>query len=869
MSKITTEKKKELIISSITQLADVLGDKIIIGDNENLRTILKTKYSAFDEARAFLVLLQKIDVKEDIRWYEETITKLINSANKAIDGMIDIMDYDIKGTSTEQNQIIQSKQEAYNYITSMTIGISELQSILISIEEKGEIEKIDTNEYKSGFAEKFSYSGKCKKGEPGLLDDGSVSISYDGTTGETIETYGLCITLPAAPRKVEGYRRKPKDQYWRRPRLPKGLNKTTEQEFEDVITEEFRRRDQGYWFMNNGKPEYITGAHYMLLTHLRTDADGGYFHFRKAHRDLFYFLEASWVDDRSLGTILGKTRRTGASMVALAFCLTKGISITDANFGMTSKTDRDARRLFERLSHAFKHMPSFFKPVNTGEALSTSLVFRAPSKRTTKEGIEIEYDELNTVIDYQATTEDSYDSMAVKFYIGDEISKWTKYSTVEHWRKIRKALMKGGRIHGKAFLLSTVEYYTGKEYNDDEARAGDMFRHLYDGSRINERMENGMTKTGLYKIFISAIDNYEGFIDLYGNCISETPKEPVMGVDGKLIRIGARQYIEALWEPYKDDPDALNNEKRKDPIIESDMFRIASKNSLFNLVKIQEQIDYNDYYELSNGKPGYITGNLVYADNNPDNPIEFIERSDGRFMFAYNYISLSEIQNKHTFKNGNIYPAFDYAGAIGIDPYKVSKVAYGTGSKGAIVGYLGEHPLPDIPKEQFFMVYIGRPQSLEVFFEDAIKAMRFCSMQALIERNVDELVKVMYTRGLTGYSMRRPDKIKLTLDERMYGGIPGNNPYLLSTQASFLERYIENHIGYATDTRYRDIGEIGYCPFNNLLYDMSTFDLTNRTFSDATVAACLAVYGAHKFILKNTEAKGFQKVSDFYYLYSN
>jgi hypothetical protein len=43
----------------------------------------------------------------------------------------------------------------------------------------------------------------------------------------------------------------------------------------------------GYWFMNNGKPTYITGSHYMYLQW--TSIDVGYPDFREANRFCIYF----------------------------------------------------------------------------------------------------------------------------------------------------------------------------------------------------------------------------------------------------------------------------------------------------------------------------------------------------------------------------------------------------------------------------------------------------------------------------------------------------------------------------------------------------------------------------------------------------
>ena len=383
------------------------------------------------------------------------------------------------------------------------------------------------------------------------------------------------------------------------------------------------------------------------------------------------------------------------------------------------------------------------------------------------------------------------------------------------------------------------------------------------------RLANGMTNTGLYKIFISSLDNYEGFIDVYGNCISHTPDKPVMGVDGKMITTGVKEFLDASWAPHKNDAGALNDEKRKDPITEADMFRIASEDSIFDVGKIQDQMDYNDMYFLEHGVHGYKVGNFRFNNGvDVSDGVSFYETPNGKFKVSW--LPEPSMQNATTIRYGKVAPKFDFLGAFGIDPYKVNKVKYGAGSNGSIIGYLGDHPVADIPKNHFFLVYVGRPQNLQIFFDDAMMAMYYYGMQGLIENNINELLKVMHAAGLTRYSMRRPDKLKLSQDELMYGGIPGTDPALLKNQASFLQKHIYDHIGYAANEEFRDFGVMGDCPFNEMLADWMKFDINDRTKFDATVGACLAVYGAQKFLVKRSESRDRTnnsiKISDFYNL---
>ncbi len=104
-----------------------------------------------------------------------------------------------------------------------------------------------------------------------------VVISRTGQIGEIVNIQGLNVALPLAPKECYQRSKTSSMQYWEREDLPKELLKIQSifhwnempSEFKDrwvdYIEGEFNRREEGMWFMNNGTPTYITGAHYMYL----------------------------------------------------------------------------------------------------------------------------------------------------------------------------------------------------------------------------------------------------------------------------------------------------------------------------------------------------------------------------------------------------------------------------------------------------------------------------------------------------------------------------------------------------------------------------------------------------------------------------
>ena len=98
-------------------------------------------------------------------------------------------------------------------------------------------------------------------------------------------------------------------------------------------------------------------------------------------------------------------------------------------------------------------------------------------------------------------------------------------------------------------------------------------------------------------------------------------------------------------------------------------------------------------------------------------------------------------------------------GAFGCDSYDISGTVDGQGSKGSLHG-LTKFSMDDCPPSQFFLEYIARPQTAEIFFEDVLMALVFYGMPMLAENNKPRLLYYLRRRGYRGFSMNRPDKVE-------------------------------------------------------------------------------------------------------------
>ena len=668
-----------------------------------------------------------------------------------------------------------------------------------------------------------------------------VVISKTGQIGDIIEVNGLVIALPLAPKDLPKGKNK-----WVREELPKALSrvqsifqwndmpKAFKAQWVDYIESEFDRREEGHWFINNGVPTYITGAHYMYLQW--TSIDVGYPDYREANRIFFIFWEACKADPRSFGMVYLKIRRSGFSFMGSSECVNTGTLAKDSRVGILSKTGNDAKKMFtDKVVPIANRLPFFFKPIQDGmDKPKTELAFRIPASKITKKNMyDVEDEEifgLDTTIDWKNTDDNSYDGEKLLLLVHDESGKWVKPNNIlNNWRVTKTCLRLGSKIIGKCLMGST---------SNALAKGGSNFKKLYEDSDPRVRNANGQTKSGMYSLFIPMEYNMEGFIDEFGHPVFHAPEKSVMGVDGEKIRGGAVDYWDAEVESMKNDPDALNEFYRQFPRTESHAFRDESKQSLFNLTKIYQQIDYAD----SLVKEHYLTrGSFQWQNGIKDSKVIFSPDKRGRFNVSWT--PPQHMQNRWIDKRGVKYPGNDHIGSFGCDSYDISGTVGGGGSNGALHGMTKFH-MDDAPTNEFFLEYIARPQTAEIFFEEVLMACVFYGMPILIENNKPRLLYHFKNRGYRGYCMNRPDKHfnKLSKTERELGGIPNSSEAVKQAHAAAIESYIEKHVGVLED------GEIGMMPFVRTLEDWARFDISNRTAFDATISSGLAVMANQKHL---------------------
>ena len=683
-------------------------------------------------------------------------------------------------------------------------------------------------------------NNRYKKWEYGYNKEHDVVvISKTGEIGEIYDIQNLKIALPK-PKDVVEF----KSGSWERTELPSELKKIKtifdwenypidfKEKWYDYIDKEFTRREQGFWFNNKDLDTYITGTHFMYLQWSKIDV--GKPDFREANRLFFIFWEACKADKRSYGMCYLKNRRSGFSFMSSAETVNLATISSDSRYGILSKSGPDAKSMFtDKVVPISVNYPFFFKPIQDGmDRPKTELAYRVPASKFTRKKLDSnqtvkEITGLDTTIDWKNTGDNSYDGEKLKLLVHDESGKWERPNNIlNNWRVTKTTLRLGSRVIGKCMMGSTSNALD---------KGGENLKKLYYDSDVKKRNRNGQTRSGLYSLFIPMEWNYEGYIDSYGTPVFDTPEEEVVGPQGDVIDFGVIEYWQNEVDGLKGDQDALNEFYRQFPRTEDHAFRDEAKQSLFNLTKIYEQIDFNGDLKHSS----LVTkGSFQWRDGIKDTSVIFVPNNSGRFLVTW--VPPENLQNRVIVKNGVKYPGNDGLGAFGCDSYDISGTVDNRGSNGALHG-LTSFSMLDVPPNHFFLEYIARPQTAEIFFEDVLMACVFYGMPILCENNKPRLLYHFKRRGYRGFSMNRPDKLynKLSVTERDIGGIPNSSEDIKQAHAAAIETYIENFIGL----QERGYGDMY---FQKTLNDWSRFNINNRTKHDASISSGLALMACNK-----------------------
>lgn len=636
--------------------------------------------------------------------------------------------------------------------------------------------------------------------------------------GLAINIYGTLVTLPDLKdgEFIEDWGTdNPKEQFWRRRELPDIFDEEIKfdsdgaailnPEQKKYANEEVRRCKKGFWFYVKGLPTYITGKNYFYLQWWKLE-DDIYPDFRSADRRYFLFLNYWHSVLWCLGIGRGKKRREGASSQSCSNLIHECIFYTNTNSGLVSKTLQDSRDTFtDMVAFGYNQLPVFLKPKQLNKPDSVSeLVFDVKPEK----GVQKNTKGHRSKVNYRAPVENAYDRGRMSWVLGDEGGKWpneVKFS--KFISKVSKTLIKGAKRVGFAECPSTV--------NQMEKGGGAEYRKFWDGS--DQFAFNGKkTPLRFVTYFTAAYDNYEGFIDKYGESVIDAPdeetydylvakwvvKDPITGetvseIDEEDIRLGARAYIFKRREGLEGD--LLEEEIRQNPTTVKEMFEAANTGCLFNSFKLNQRKDLLKVHK----KELIERGNLIWKDGERDVwPIWCPDPINGRWEgvkeFLYDFmkqrkkvengVEVSYYECNATEKRGNLFiPKNDWRFGGATDPYDHDTVEDNRRSKaGSLIkqktnldNFDGKFNWCDILK------YIARPATAELMYEDILIQHFFFSCKMLPETQKPGIMRYFRNRGYAAFLMTLPGYTE--------PGIP-STPENKQTGCEFVEYDVEMRI---------------------------------------------------------------------------
>lgn len=610
------------------------------------------------------------------------------------------------------------------------------------------------------------------------------------------------------------------EQYWKRMPLPDWYLDTMkrwdefdkkkkdddvefyDEKLEDFKKQEWDRRLNGFWYMNNGKPTFLTGLHYLYLQWWPIDI--GYPKFRIPDLEKFYFMDYCIQDPLCMGMLEVTKRRFGKSFVAGLF-VTEYITRTKmTNGGIQSKTGSDAKKFFAKtVVNPFRRLPKFFRPeydMSLGVNPKTEMRFQKTNVRGKKAEESVDKDELGSIIDHQSADTVAYDGQKLHRYVADECGKTTEVNVYDRHEVVRYCLLDDeGKIIGKALYTTTVEKLT-----TEKDGVQDAFKLLWEESNQDKRQDNGTTSSGLYRFFMSAkrtrnFDDF-GFPD-----------------ENKTL-----DQILADRETVKNNPRALSARVRKEPLTIDEAFSTDSDKCIFNVMNIGSREQY------LKENPVIKRHVIFYRDLDQTVRWRNITDKEEDFHWVITQFPKPGEENKHTFDVKTRKPGRVHDGAIAIDGYSNSQGGKYGSKASAWIGRRYDLLNPETTGKAIGHLY-GRPAIKETLHEQVLLAAEFYGYQAWYEHNSDDYLSYFRDRGRVGYLGSYPlstiDPSKRETADR-HKGFP-TTPFSLTKQTDVGIMYFESHIDSID--------------FENLLEDAKKFDPNNRTDYDITVSFLMLI----------------------------
>lgn len=623
------------------------------------------------------------------------------------------------------------------------------------------------------------------------------------------------------------------EQYFRRTEIPFTdddivaiVNK--EHNYTDLqkkwVDRENKRMDNGVYAMINGVLTFIPGSMYGYVNYwtLETGEKPDY---RNCTRKIFVLKEYLLREDVPvLAVTRGKSRRKGATSEGTFFewwiCGRKKEKIG----GMVSYNDESIKKIFQMLFlRGFRAMLPCFVEEMDGSSDSYVKFIKPTEKK--KKGANIKREGLNSYIDYQPTTLNSYDSGRVSYLLGDEWGKWEKVDVNTYWSKVKSCLRIGKKKVGFAYIPTTV---------NPKKKGGENYRKFWDAANQNTiNPKTGKpygihTPSKVVRIFDTALEGYEGCIDKFGESVIDDPVEPVMGNDGNWITEGSRSIILKEREGLKDKE--LMDHRRDYPIDEYDMFAFETGTCEFNEENFINQIESLE----RNPTESYWRQGRLYEEYDKEKKkliVKWADDVNGECWIK----EFPEEDNLYSDTNGTIEPLNGHMYSAGADTYK--NIFADGGSDGAICITKKSCIIDGIEtglKPVFF--FVGRPKLIKQFNRQMFLACLLFGCKINVEIDAGTWFYEDFLEWDALQLLEWTPAVDLTKPkQKVLPGTQSGNPFELAKQLEVLKLYYDGNSILAYN------GNVHRVTFIPLLKDSLSYNHSERTPYHLTVCFAMSL----------------------------
>lgn len=629
------------------------------------------------------------------------------------------------------------------------------------------------------------------------------------------------------------------EQYFRRTEIP-----FTDDQLVDIANKEYTytdaqkrwvareewRMDNGVYAMINGKLTFIPGSMYGYVNFwtLETGQKPDY---RNCTRKIFILKEFLIFKTKVLAMTRGKSRRKGATSEGTFFewwiCGRKEEKIG----GMISYSDDSVAKIFKMLfMRGFTGMlPCFVKAFDSNS--ENFLRFIEPVEKR-KKGVPIKREGLNSYVDYQPTTINAYDSGRLSYLLGDEWGKWDKVDVNTYWSKVKSTLTMGSKKVGFAYIPTTV---------NPSKKGGANYRIFWDSAnqnKINPKTGEPYginTPSRVVRIFDSAAEGYEGYIDKFGESVIDDPSEPVMGNNGEWITEGARTVI--LREREGLEGMALMDHRRDYPLDEFDMFAFEVGQCEFceaNFIAQLQWLEANPVYlrKIRLYREGVIKKNLFNTKEEKYNEIRFMDDDAGGWLL------LEKPEKENLFDHrGRMLPLNTSRYSIGVDTIKSGFTS--GGSTATICVFKKSHIIKGEEKGLYpVALYMGKPRLMQHLFDEVLKACLWYGAKVNFEIDAGSSYYDYFVASDADLFLEWTPRIAIDPAKKhplIKPGTESGNPYQFAMQLEVAKKYFDGTIpdGYN--------GNVHRVVFPIMLRQGLEYNHADRTKSDVIISLMMAL----------------------------